>query len=85
MSMACRAVPPHLSRACDAARHACLPVELLPVELLIRLPWLHEAVFVGEYDGLDSVAQVELAQDVVDVCFHCPFAEEELFGDFAVR
>src|ERR671930_551908 len=43
-----------------------------------------EACFVGEYDCLDSVAEVELLEDVRDVCLHGRVADVELLADLRV-
>ena len=43
-----------------------------------------EAGFVGEHDGVDPVAQVELAQDALDVRFDGGLAEDQLAGDLWV-
>ena len=43
-----------------------------------------EAGFVGEYDGLHSVAQPEFHQHTTNVGFHGGFAEDEVSGDLGV-
>jgi hypothetical protein len=45
---------------------------------------LHEAALVGEDDGLDSVAHVELAKDARDVWLDGRLADDELRGDFGI-
>jgi hypothetical protein len=42
-------------------------------------------VLVGECDRLGAVACVNLGEQVVDVAFDGAFADDELFGDLAVR
>jgi hypothetical protein len=46
--------------------------------------WSDEAGLVGGDDGLCSVAYVEFAQDVADVCFDGQVAEDEAVGDLCV-
>jgi hypothetical protein len=45
---------------------------------------LDESGFVGEDDGLDAVAEIELLEDVRDVRLHCRFTQVESAGDFRV-
>src|SRR5688572_1334752 len=40
---------------------------------------------VGEHDCLDAVAEVELLEDVRDVCLHGGVADVELLADLRVR
>ena len=51
---------------------------------LSGVAWGDEAGFVGEHDGVDPVAQVELAQDALDVRFDGGLAEDQLAGDLCV-
>ena len=54
----------------------------------IRLPGggsrFDEPALVGEDDGLDAVAQVELGEDAGDVRLHRRLADEQLGGDLGV-
>ena len=45
---------------------------------------LGQSILVGEDDGLDPVAQVQLGQGVGDVRLDRGLAEEEFLGDLAV-
>jgi hypothetical protein len=45
---------------------------------------LDEAGLVSEYDRLHAVAEVELAEHVVEVCLDGGFAHDEFCGDFGV-
>src|SRR5918996_124942 len=50
--------------------------------------WLisgEEARLVGEHDRLDAVAEIELLEDVRDVCFDGRVADVELLADLRVR
>src|SRR5687767_8355942 len=46
---------------------------------------LDEARLVGEHDGLDAVAQVELVEDARNVRLHRRRLDNELAGDLGVR
>jgi hypothetical protein len=48
-------------------------------------PWRGKSVLVGEGDRLGAVACVNLGEQVVDVAFDGAFADDEVFGDLAVR
>jgi hypothetical protein len=57
---------------------------------LVAMVWLpgvrlEEACLVGKHDGLDAVAEVELLQDVGDVCLDGGVADVELSRDLPVR
>src|SRR5216683_4701013 len=45
---------------------------------------LDEPGFVGEHDGLDAVAEVELGEDPVYVCLDGGCLDNELLGDLGV-
>ena len=45
---------------------------------------LHDAAFVGEYDGLDAVAQSELGEHARDVGLDGCAGYDELVGDLVV-
>src|SRR5436190_5371805 len=47
--------------------------------------FLEESSLVGEDDGLDAVAELELLEDVRDVRLDGGVADVELLGDLAVR
>src|SRR5438128_11970089 len=47
--------------------------------------WLYEADLVGEYYGLKAIAEVEFAEQPVDVRFDRRFADDKLVGDLGVR
>ena len=51
---------------------------------LVRLPWVDDAGFVGEHDGLDAVAEAEFHQHSGDVGLHRCFADDEFGGDLGV-
>jgi len=44
----------------------------------------NESAFVGEHDGLDAVAEVELGEDPVDVRRHGGLTGDEVPGDLGV-
>src|SRR6266581_60899 len=46
--------------------------------------WLGEADLVGEYYGLKAIAEVEFAEQPVDVRFDRRFADNELAGNLAI-
>src|SRR5262249_36928679 len=46
--------------------------------------WLEEAGLVGQHDGLDAVAEVELGQYPPDVDLDCSRGQVHLVGDLAV-
>jgi hypothetical protein len=52
---------------------------------LVAVAGAHEAGFVGEDDGLDAVAEVELLQDAGDVGLGRVRTYDELVGDLGVR
>jgi hypothetical protein len=45
---------------------------------------LDEPGFVGEYDGLDAIAEVEFGEDPVDVGLDGGRFDDELLGDLGV-
>lgn len=46
--------------------------------------WLYEAGRVGEHDGLNAIAQIELGEDVAAVGACGVLADDELCGGFLV-
>jgi hypothetical protein len=46
---------------------------------------LEDPGLVGEHDGLDAVAKIQLLEDVRDVRLDGGLADEELFSDLGVR
>jgi hypothetical protein len=57
----------------------------LRCEYLAGLSCGDDAVLVGEDDGLDAVAEVELRQDAADVALDGRLGHDEPLGDLAVR
>src|SRR5437660_8910679 len=50
----------------------------------VCLSWCYEPGFVGEHDGLDAVAEVELHEDPGDVSLDGAVADDELLGYLGV-
>jgi hypothetical protein len=48
-------------------------------------PWRGKSALIGEGNRLGSIACVNLGEQVVDVTFDGAFADDEVFGDLAVR
>ena len=69
----------------DFARSACCAwTRALKVAWLGAFAGLDETGLVGEHDGLDAVAEVELGEDPVDVCLDGGRLDDELLGDLGV-